>query len=58
MWNASDQAVWLNIFSRVAAAKGLVAGSFSIKRNHDSVIDYSIEPEVGAFPNMLITFLI
>jgi hypothetical protein len=58
MWNASDQAVWLNIFSQVAAAKGLVAGSFSIKRMDDSFIDYSIEPEVGNSPNALIILLI
>jgi meiotic recombination protein SPO11 len=53
-----DQAVWFDIFSQVAAAKGLVAGSFSIKRKDDSVINYSIEPEVGAFPNALIIVLI
>ena len=53
-----DQAVWFNIFSQVAAAKGLVGGSFSIKRKDGSVIDYSIEPEVGAFPNALIILLI
>lgn len=49
-----DQAVWFDIFSQVAAAKGLVVGSFSIKRKDDSTIDYSIEPEVGAFSNALI----
>jgi meiotic recombination protein SPO11 len=53
-----DQAVWFDIFSQVAAAKGLVAGSFSIKRMDDSFIDYSIEPEVGNFPNALIILLI
>jgi meiotic recombination protein SPO11 len=53
-----DQAVWFYIFSQVAAAKGLVAGSFSIKRMDDSFIDYSIEPEVGNFPNALIILLI
>ena len=53
-----EQATLFDIFSQVAAAKGLVAGSFSIKRKDDSVIDYSIEPEVGVFPNALIILLI
>ncbi len=58
MWILPDQAVWFDNFSQVAAAKGLVAGSFSIERKDGSVIDYSVEPEVGAFPNALSLVLI
>ncbi|PMD12317.1 DNA topoisomerase IV, alpha subunit [Hyaloscypha hepaticicola] len=36
----------------VAAAKGLVAGSFSIKRKEDSIIDYSIESEGILIPGV------
>jgi len=32
---------------QVAAAKGLVAGFFSVKRKDDSVVEYSLEHEVG-----------
>jgi hypothetical protein len=36
---------------QVAAAKGLVVGSFAITRKDKSVIDYSVEPEVGDQPH-------
>lgn len=32
--------------SQVAAAKGLVAGSFRLTRRDTSVIDFTLEPEV------------
>jgi hypothetical protein len=35
---------------QVAAAKGLVVGSFAITRKDKSVIDYSVEPEVSNHP--------
>jgi hypothetical protein len=35
---------------QVAAAKGLVVGSFTITRKDKSVIDFSVEPEVGNHP--------
>jgi meiotic recombination protein SPO11 len=54
-----DQVVWLMSLPQVAAAKGLVAGSFSVQRKDDSVIDCSIEPEVGTiFVKSLITGLL
>ena len=35
---------------QVAAAKGLVVGSFATTKKDKSVIDYSAEPEVGDRP--------
>lgn len=42
---------YLLTISQVAAAKGLVAGSFSITRKDNSVVDYSTEPEGILIPN-------
>jgi len=36
---------------QVAAAKGLVVGSFAITKKDKSVIDYSVEPEVSDHPH-------
>jgi hypothetical protein len=37
----------LMVLPQVAAAKGLVAGSFSVKRKDNSMVEYSIEHKVG-----------
>ena len=44
---ASSKCSDLTSVLQVAAAKGLVAGSFSIKRKDESTVDYSAEPEVS-----------
>jgi meiotic recombination protein SPO11 len=41
----------IDFSSQVAAAKGLVAGSFSVIRKDKSMVDYSAEPEGILTPN-------
>ena len=43
--------MFVNTLFQVAAAKGLVAGSFAIIRKDKSVVDYSAEPEGILTPN-------
>lgn len=37
------------LFPQVAAAKGLVVGSFAVRKRDQSVVDYTTEPEVCPF---------
>jgi hypothetical protein len=51
MWfvppSKSSSARHLTGLFQVAAAKGLVVGSFAVTRKDKSVVDYSMEPDVG-----------
>lgn len=45
--NQPHTSVWIKIDKqKVAAAKGLVAGSFTVTRKDGSSVDYSVESEV------------